>query len=131
MLIRPDNNNQYNRKLQPFANALRKDMTKAEACLWKYALGAGMMKGYTFRRQRPVLNYIADFMCQDLRLVIETDGNTHNDELVQLKDIQKQKDLEAAGFTVLRFTDNEVLNNISGVFQTILNWIEEVEKSSV
>jgi very-short-patch-repair endonuclease len=50
----------YNSSLQPCANRLRKEMTKAEACLWKYALKARQLKGLQFRRQRPVLNYIAD-----------------------------------------------------------------------
>ena len=45
-------------------------MTKAEACLWKYVLGSRQMKGYQFRRQRPVLNYIADFMCKELLLAV-------------------------------------------------------------
>jgi len=60
------NNYAYNKKLQPFANKLRKEMTKTEACLWKYALRASQMKGYQFRRQRPVLRYIADFLCKEL-----------------------------------------------------------------
>src|SRR5436190_23957983 len=54
------------KKLQPYANNLRKRMTKAEACLWKYVLRASKMKGYGFRRQRPIMNYIADFMSKDL-----------------------------------------------------------------
>ena len=49
-------------------------MTKAEACLWKYVLRASRMKGYGFRRQRPIMNYIADFMCKELMLVIEVDA---------------------------------------------------------
>lgn len=61
----------YNEKLRPFVGALRKNMTKAEAYLWKYVLRAGMMKDHTFHRQRPVLNYIADFFCKKLCLVIE------------------------------------------------------------
>ena len=75
-------NNNYNKNLQPYANRLRKEMTKAEACLWKYILRAGKMKGFQFRRQRPVLNYIADFMCKELMLVIEVDGITHHVEEV-------------------------------------------------
>jgi very-short-patch-repair endonuclease len=59
-------NHEYNKNLQPFANKLRKNITKAEACLWKYVLKAKQLKGYQFRRQRPVLNYIADFMCKEL-----------------------------------------------------------------
>ena len=66
----PKNNYHYNKNLQPFANSLRKNMTKAEACLWKYVLGSRQMKGYQFRRQRPVLNYIADFMCKELLLAV-------------------------------------------------------------
>src|SRR4030095_16293836 len=74
--MRKYENHFYNKTLQPYANKLRKEMTKAEACLWKYVLRAGMMS-YKFRRQRPVLNYIADFMCIKLKLIIEVDGITH------------------------------------------------------
>lgn len=117
----------YNTNLQPFANKLRKRMTKAEACLWKYALRASKMKGYGFRRQRPVLNYIADFMCKDLFLIIEVDGISHQDERVIENDKRRQARLEAAGFTVLRFTDDEVLKNMKGVINTLEDWIEKYE----
>jgi very-short-patch-repair endonuclease len=120
-----DNYHLYNTKLQPFANKLRKDMTKAEACLWKYALRARQMKGYQFRRQRPVINFMADFMCKELMLVIEVDGITHQDEKVILKDERKQSALEAAGFTVLRFSDHEVLKEMSGVISFLEDWIEK------
>ena len=100
----------YNNQLQPLAHNMRYKMTKAEACLWKYVLRAGLMKGYTFRRQRPVLNYVVDFMCKELKLIIEVDGVTHYDEHNRQKDDKRQKELELAGFTVLRFNDSEVLN---------------------
>jgi len=119
-----DNYHLYNTKLQPFANSLRKNMTKAEACLWKYALRARQMEGYQFRRQRPVLNFIADFMCKELMLVIEVDGISHNFEEVIKKDERKQAVLEAAGFTVLRFSDSEVLNNMRGIISFLEDWIE-------
>ena len=61
----PDNNWHYNRKLRPLAKALRRNMTKAEACLWKYVLRASETLGYSFTRQRPVLSYIVDFMCKE------------------------------------------------------------------
>ncbi len=105
----------YNNKLKENARNLRNNGTKAEACLWKYVLRAGMMRGYNFRRQRPVLNYIADFMCKELKLIIEADGITHDNETTQTNDAVRQKVLEEAGFVVLRFTDNEILNNIEGV----------------
>jgi very-short-patch-repair endonuclease len=118
-------NHNYNKNLQPYANRLRKEMTKAEACLWKYVLRAGKMKGFQFRRQRPVLNYIADFMCKELMLVIEVDGISHHVEEVIKKDKIRQNTLEAAGFTVIRFTDDEVLNNINTVYNYLEDWVEK------
>ena len=103
-------------------------MTKAEASLWKYALRAKGMKGYQFRRERPVLNYIADFMCMNLKLVIEVDGLTHTWEETVVKDDKKDADLKAAGFTVLRFTDNEVLTQMNRVIEKIEDVIGEIEK---
>src|SRR5689334_17372862 len=100
--MKKHSNNLYNKRLRPFANSLRKNLTKSEACLWKYALRNRQMKGYPFRRQRPIMNYIADFCCLPLKLVIELDGITHHDELVQHKDRKKDEDLTKNGFTVLR-----------------------------
>ncbi|MFN4285575.1 MAG: endonuclease domain-containing protein [Lacibacter sp.] len=117
----------YNKNLRHYARELRGNMTKAEAVLWKHVLRAGMMKGYTFNRQRPVLNFIADFMCKDLKLVIEVDGITHHEESTVIRDELKDKALKAAGFYVMRFSDNEVLNGLEGVRRSILSWIEENE----
>lgn len=122
------NNLHYNKALQPYANRLRKEMTKAEACLWKYVLKAGQLKGYQFRRQRPVMNYIADFMCKELMLIIEVDGITHHWEDTIRKDEVRQKVLEGAGFTVLRFKDEELLNHIHLVFGYLEDWIEKNSK---
>jgi very-short-patch-repair endonuclease len=118
-------NHNYNKNLQPYANRLRKEMTKAEACLWKYVLRAGKMKGFQFRRQRSVLNYIADFMCKELMLVIEVDGISHHSEEAIKKDEIRQKGIEAAGFTVLLFTDDEVLKNIQSVHDYLEDWIKK------
>ena len=118
-------NHYYNKRLQPYANKLRKRMTKAEACLWKYVLRAGQLNGYSFRRQRPVLRYIADFMCKELMLIIEADGLSHQWEGAAERDAVRQKHLEEAGFTVLRFDDREILNNIGGVRDYLIDWIEK------
>ena len=118
-------NHFYNKNLQPNANRLRKEMTKAEACLWKYVLRAGKMKGFQFRRQRPVLNYIADFMCKELMLVVEVDGSIHQLEEIIKNDGIRQKALEASGFIVLRFTNEEVLENINAVYSFLEEWIEK------
>jgi very-short-patch-repair endonuclease len=122
------NHYSYNKNLKEYARENRNSMTKAEACLWKYVLRARMMKGYGFRRQRPVLNYIADFMCKELLLIIEVDGITHHFEETIQKDKIRQQKLEQAGFTVIRFPDNEVLQNIETVRQQLLLTIEQIEQ---
>jgi very-short-patch-repair endonuclease len=121
----------YNAQLQPYANRLRKSMTKAECCLWKYALRANLRQGYSFRRQRPVLRFIADFMCKELMLVIEVDGITHTWKETQVKDRIKDERLKAAGFHVLRFDDEDVLKDINAVVAVIDAKIEEIERSAV
>ena len=124
-MIKADASNlwHYNTGLRRFANANRKEMTKAEACLWKYVLSKRQMKGYQFRRQRPVLNYIADFMCKELMLIIEVDGLTHQWEEVAIKDTQRERDLNKIGFTVLRFEDEDVLEQINNVIDHINEYI--------
>jgi very-short-patch-repair endonuclease len=127
MLANKENHYSYNPKLRRFANDLRHRMTKAEACLWKYALRAGLRKGYGFRRQRPVLNFIADFMCKELKLVIEVDGITHTWAVTIAKDKLKDENLTEAGFQILRFTDDEVLEKMDDVIERIDRKIEEIE----
>jgi very-short-patch-repair endonuclease len=124
--MQTNNYNHYNKNLQPFANQNRKQMTKAEACLWKYALKAKQM-GYTFNRQRPVLNYIADFMCKELKLIIEVDGYTHLFEDIIKNDKVRQQNIENAGFKVIRFNDEEVLKEIDRTRDVILKAIEELK----
>ncbi|EMR01894.1 endonuclease domain-containing protein [Cesiribacter andamanensis] len=123
----PHQYHHYNPQLKHPARRLRTDGTKAEASLWKWGLRASQLRGYAFRRQRPVLHYIADFMCQELMLVIELDGCTHAWEEVAQRDARKQADLEAAGFTVLRFTDEEVLTQMNSVMARIEVYIDSFE----
>ena len=84
--------------------------------------------GYDFHRQKPLLNFIADFFCHELKLVIELDGYTHQFEEVIAKDEMKQSELEEIGLTVLRFTDEEVMKDINNVLRTIEIYIEEFEE---
>lgn len=119
----------YNKALKQKARDLRNNATKSKACLWKYVLRARMMKGYQFRRQRPVLNYIADFMCKELKLIIELDGITHSWEETLAKDEQRQKELEAAGFRVLRFDDDLVLRHINVVRVMIEEEVKKIEEA--
>ena len=129
MEARQTNNSWYNKKLKKISTKNRNNATKGEACLWKYALSK-KQTGYTFKRQRPVLQFIADFMCQELSLIIEVDGGSHNELEVQLKDMKRQKKLEKAGFRIIRFTDEEVLDNMDDVKWIISEVIIELEAKS-
>ena len=119
------NNYHYNKKLKGFARANRKSLTKSAASTWKYLLSNRQMKGYQFKRERPILNYIADFVCLDLLLIIEIDGITHDSEEAIIKDEKRDKALEEVGFTVLRFSSWEVLNKMVDVAIIIGDWIDE------
>ncbi|UKT65908.1 endonuclease domain-containing protein [Pedobacter mucosus] len=115
----------YNRNLRGFANANRKNMTKAEACIWKFLLSSKQMMGYSFRRQRPILNFIADFMCKELMLIIEVDGLTHDWESIAENDILRGKALSEIGYTIIHFNDDEVLNDMENVNRAICFYIED------
>lgn len=121
-------NEHYNKNHKGLAKALRANMTKAEACLWKYALSS-CKRGVKFRRQRPIDQYIADFVCLSLKLIIEVDGLTHQFQEVIENDKIRQRKLEALGFTVLRFDDDQVLNDINRVILNIDAEIERLENS--
>lgn len=116
----------YNKSLKELARQLRKNSTKSEIRLWSELL-QGKKTGYTFLRQRPVLNYIADFFCKELKLIIELDGYSHEFEQTWKKDNQRQKELEEAGFKVLRFADEDVMKDLRNVESEIMYWIEKLE----
>lgn len=124
----PSNYWAYNKTLQPVANKLRHKMTHAEVVLWSELLKASKMKGYPFRRQRPVLDFVVDFMCKNLNLVIEVDGESHTWPGAPERDAWRQRLIEEAGFTVLRFENEEVLTNLRAVELAIEAAIEEIEQ---
>ncbi|RBQ04613.1 endonuclease domain-containing protein [Pedobacter miscanthi] len=117
-------NNHYNRKLKTFARAHRNDGTKAEIRMWCELLRNKKMLGYSFLRQRPIADYIADFFSKDLKLVIEVDGLSHQLEGQFEKDQIREKVLRMLGFNILRFTDDEVMHDIENVDRTIKHYIE-------
>ena len=114
----------YNPKLKEIAKHLRNHSTKAEIKLWTYLKGKQVVK-YDFHRQKPIDNYIVDFFCNKLMLAIELDGYTHIFEEVVEKDKQKEQKLRELGVRILRFTDDEVMNNIEGILANIEDWIKE------
>jgi very-short-patch-repair endonuclease len=130
MAVKSSDNYSYNKKLRPLARQLRKGLTKSEACLWKYALKAKQLRGYQFKRQRPILQYIADFFCMELMLIIELDGITHDNEVSLVKDNRREERLAKAGFKIVRFTDEEVLKNMAGVISQLEKIIGEIEAST-
>jgi very-short-patch-repair endonuclease len=91
-------------------------MTEAEQRLWKY-LRSRLLEGTKFRRQEPVQNRIADFLCVEAKLIIELDGGQHGEQVEE--DAERTRQLEAAGYTVLRFWNNDVLSNTEGVLEEI------------
>jgi very-short-patch-repair endonuclease len=97
---------------------LRRDATKAEKKLW-YLLQRGQMAGLSFRRQHPLGKYIIDFYCSPLKLAIEVDGGQHNEQAHQAHDGRRSQWLRGKGVTVLRFWNNDVLQNIEGVWDEI------------
>ena len=107
-------NHNYNIKLRSIADQLKRDMTKAEACLWKYIL-KGSKTRYKFRRQRSIEKYIVDFVCLELNLIIEVDGESHNHITIAENDIVRQNRLQELRFRVIRFTDDEILKELSSV----------------
>jgi len=111
----------YNKKLKEFSRKLRNNSTLSEIILWK-CLRAKQMKGYTFNRQKPLLEYIVDFYCKPLNLIIEIDGESHSNKYQS--DIIRQKELESYGLHFLRFTDNEIKKDINNVLRSIEIWID-------
>ncbi len=112
----------YNPKLRERVRELRNNSTLSEVLLWRHLNRKQILK-YDFDRQRPIDNFIVDFFCNELMLAIEVDGDTHNYRISQ--DIERQKRLEGLGVRFLRFTDQEVRENIEGVVTMIENWIRE------
>ena len=112
----------YNPKLKELARKLRNNSTLAEVLLWRHLKGK-QMRGYDFHRQKPIDQYIVDFYCSELMLAIEIDGVTHDFNLPN--DIERQERLESFGVQFLRFTDNDVKQNLEGVLLAIESWIDE------
>lgn len=103
------------------AKQLRSRSTDAELTLWQQ-LRAKRLRGLKFRRQVPIDNYIADFCSMSYRIVIEVDGGQHNDSK---NDEVRDSYLKEQGFRVLRFWNNDVLENTEGVVDAILNAVDD------
>ncbi len=99
-----------------FAKSLRANMTDAERRLW-YLLRAHRLQGIKFKRQVPIGRYVADFACMARKLLVEVDGGQHAESD---SDVERTKWLEHQWFRILRFWNNEVLNETDAVLEIIL-----------
>lgn len=102
--------------IKHFSRILRSEMTDAEAHLWRQLRGC-QLHGFKFRRQHPVGRFILDFACIEAKLAVEIDGGQHQE--LQHEDRQRSLTLETQGWRILRFWNNEVLQNIEGVVVAI------------
>ena len=96
---------------------LRKNQTDAETILWQYLRRKEL--GVRFVRQYGIENYIADFCCRSKKLIIELDGGIHNDEDIKENDQERTKNLERFGYKIIRFKNQEILNNFDSVLTKI------------
>ena len=105
------------RELHERARELRRDMTPAERILWE-KLRHNRLNGLQFRRQQIIDGYIVDFYCHAKALVVEVDGDIHDEQ--KGYDMERDSHLIARGFSVLRFTNEEVKSNLATVLQKII-----------
>jgi len=104
-----------NSNLTIHAKSLRTNMTDAEQKIWHH-LRQRQIQNLKFRRQQIIGNYVVDFACLETKLIIEIDGGQHTEEA----DRKRTEFLEKEGYKILRFWNNDVLNNIDGILETIL-----------
>ncbi len=113
----------YNKNLKQRSRQLRENMTDAERLLWA-KIRMKQIKGYQFYRQKPFGDYIVDFYCPEAKLVIEVDGSQHLSGEITENDRIRDKYMNSLGFRVLRFNNTDVLTNIDGVVERIIDNIE-------
>ena len=103
-----------------FAKLLRSNQTPQEMRVWQVLRGS-RLRGFKFRRQVPIGEFIVDFVCFEQKLIIEIDGGQHADNM---KDIVRDAELKKLGFRVLRFWNNEVDENLDGVMWLVLRQLQ-------
>lgn len=118
----------YDKCLKTFSKNLRNHSTSGEVLLWMQ-LRAGNMRGYSFHRQKPLENYIVDFYCKPLKLVIEVDGGYHFTPEQRVLDRHRQEILEGMGLHFLRFRDEEIRESMNAVIKAIEHYIDTFEES--
>jgi len=103
------------------ARSLRRALTPAEFALWRRLRGR-QLGGFKFVRQEPIDRYYVDFVCRERRLIIELDGGQHSE---RCEDKRRDSTLCALGYRVIRIWNNDVIENLEGVLQTLLSELEK------
>ena len=107
------------------ARLLRKNSTDAEKRFWSQLRNRGL-NGWKFRRQFPIGQYIVDFECHELKLIVEVDGGQHAEQ--EFYDIRRTEYLQLKGYQVVRFWNNEVLGNLEGVLGALTLTLSQRER---
>lgn len=111
--------------LKEYAKQLRKSMTEAETILWEELR---QLDGYHFRRQHPINDFIADFICLSAHLIIEVDGKYHDVSQQQTEDDMRTNALNKMGYTVVRFTNEEIITDVDRVVDEIYDILDEQDE---
>jgi very-short-patch-repair endonuclease len=115
---------EYNKELKSFARELRKNMTDAEQVMWRHLKGKQIL-GLQFYRQKIIANFIVDFYCPKVSVVIEIDGGQHFDKETLKKDALRDKTLNELNIKVLRYNNLEVMENLDGVLTHLYNEMQK------
>lgn len=110
--------------LKEFAEKMKKNPTEAEALLWRHL--QGRVNGFRFRRQYIIGDYIADFVCLPLGLIVEVDGGYHYSGGMIVHDAIRSEELNNMGFDVIRFTNEEVIQDPSEVVSQIIERMNHI-----
>ena len=113
--------------LKDYAKRQRQNPTIAERVLWEY-LKRGQL-GQPFRKQHIIGEFIADFICLPVRLIIEVDGGYHAERTQQEDDAIRQRWLEEMGYTVIRFSNEAILVDIKTAIDTIMKYLRDPKSS--
>ena len=113
-----------NRELVKKARVLRSNMTKAEIILWS-RLRSKKVNGYKFRRQQPIFDYIVDFYCNELKLIIEVDGEIHFQNETSKYDSKRDNLLKINGYHILRLSNHEIETQLDQATKKIISYISD------
>ena len=104
-------------------------MTNAERVLWSHVRNR-RLDGFKIRRQVVVCGFIADFYCPEVKLIIEVDGEIHHEEATVIKDAHREQVLTACGYSIIRFTNPDVLHHTDEVCQALAQRLHSLRRYS-